>query len=188
MAKGRRPKRRNRNAERLTYSCEIELCPHCKARLSAVGCSAHSEKNVQTLKGSFHVLAYSRRCVNPACEKCGTHYHAAGHLKISLPSSTYGLDVVAKVGVERERKHKQFGEIQRMLNEEGIEINERSVGRLYRLYLRVRKNITSCIGCDVRLSVAVVVVVFCSGGVGFDRIVIEHAILGHAEPPSVGHP
>jgi hypothetical protein len=42
---------------------------------------------------------------------------------------------VAYVGARRERHHRQFIEIASELNEQGIEINDKSVGRLYRQFL-----------------------------------------------------
>jgi hypothetical protein len=56
-------------------------------------------------------------------------------LLLSLPSSTYGLDILAYIGWRHEHAQRQFVEIQRELNEKGIEINERNVGKLYRQYL-----------------------------------------------------
>jgi hypothetical protein len=56
-------------------------------------------------------------------------------LLLSLPSSTYGLDVLAYIGWRHEHDQRQFVEIQRELNEKGIAINERNVGKLYRQYL-----------------------------------------------------
>jgi hypothetical protein len=45
------------------------------------------------------------------------------------------MDVIAFVGVQHDREHKQFTEIQELLNEGGVAINDWSVGRLYRLFL-----------------------------------------------------
>jgi hypothetical protein len=45
------------------------------------------------------------------------------------------MDVVAFVGMQRSREHKQFTEIQQLLNERGVAINDWSVGRLYRSFL-----------------------------------------------------
>jgi hypothetical protein len=45
------------------------------------------------------------------------------------------MDVIAFVGIQRDREHKQFAEIQGLLNERGVAINDWSVGRLYRLFL-----------------------------------------------------
>jgi hypothetical protein len=45
------------------------------------------------------------------------------------------LDVIAFVGIKHEREHKQFTEIRALLNEQGVAINDSTVGRLYRLFL-----------------------------------------------------
>lgn len=141
MAVGRRPKRSNPHAQRMTFVCELGNCPHCGTRLSAEGCGSHSNKTVQTLTGEWRrtyrssVIAYSRLCPNASCRAFGEHFHAAGHLRVSPPYSTYGMDVIAWVGMLREREHKQFVEIQALLNQQGVAIKDWSVGRLYRLFL-----------------------------------------------------
>ena len=53
---------------------------------------------------------------------------AVSPLKISLPYSTYGLDVVVFIGIQQEREHKQFTEIQALLNGRWVVINAQSVG------------------------------------------------------------
>jgi hypothetical protein len=45
------------------------------------------------------------------------------------------LDVIALVGIQHGREHKQFTEIEELLNQRGVQINDSSVGRLYRLFL-----------------------------------------------------
>ena len=134
MAQRGRPKRSNPQAERKIFRAELEACPACNERLTSVGNAAHSKKTVQTLKGEFHVVAYSRLCDTLGCEKEGHHYHAVGHLQMALPGESYGLDVVAYIGWQRDREQRRFAEIKKKLNEKGVAINERSVGRLYRLY------------------------------------------------------
>ena len=135
MPIGQRPQRRNPQAPRLTFWPELESCPICNHPLVSKGSAVHSHKTIQTLAGEFHVIAYSRRCTNPDCSACGKHFHSGEHLKLSLPYSTYGLDVIAHIGRQRQDEHKQFGEIQHHLNEQGVAINDTSVGRLYRLFL-----------------------------------------------------
>jgi hypothetical protein len=92
-------------------------------------------KTVQTLGGPVFVAGRSKECVDPDCAHSGAHYYASGVLKISLPHSTYGLDVLAYLGWQHDKEHRQFVEIQRGLNERGILINERTVGKLYRQFL-----------------------------------------------------
>jgi hypothetical protein len=87
------------------------------------------------MNGPLFVAGKSKKCASPDCSHSGHHYHANRVLQISLPQSTYGLDVLAFIGWQHEHEHKQFVEIQEMLNQSGIEVSERHVGRLYRQFL-----------------------------------------------------
>jgi len=87
------------------------------------------------MKGPLFVAGKSRMCNSPDCSHYGHHYHASKVLRISLPRSTYGLDVLTFIGWQHEHEHKQFAEIQEKLNQCKIEVSERHVGRLYRQFL-----------------------------------------------------
>jgi hypothetical protein len=87
------------------------------------------------MKGPLFVAGKSKKCNSPDCTHRGQHYHASKVLRISLPQSTYGLDVLTFIGWQHEHEHKQFVEIEEMLNQRGIEVSERHVGRLYRQFL-----------------------------------------------------
>jgi hypothetical protein len=93
------------------------------------------KKYVQTMDGPLFVAGKSSKCVNPDCTHKDEYYYARGVLLISLPYSTYGLDVLAFIGWQHEHEHRQFVEIQRQLNQRGILINERTVGKQYRRFL-----------------------------------------------------
>ena len=129
-----RPRRSYPNAERVILECELERCIHCAEPLVPSG-TWHVRKYVQTLNGSLFVAGKSKQCASPECAHCGHHYHASGVLRISLPRSTYGLDVLAFIGWQHEHEHEQLAEIQEMLNARGIEVCESNVGRLYRQFL-----------------------------------------------------
>jgi hypothetical protein len=92
-------------------------------------------KTIQTLKGPFFVAGKSKACVNPSCRNYGKHYYASRVWLLSLPNSTYGLDVLTFIGWQHEHEHRQLVEIQRELNRRGVMINERNVGKLYRQFL-----------------------------------------------------
>lgn len=92
-------------------------------------------KTIQTLNGPVFVAGKSKECLNPACENYGKHYYASRVWLLSLPNSTYGLDVLAWIGWQHEHEHRQLVEIQRELNQRGVEVNERNVGKLYRQFL-----------------------------------------------------
>jgi len=129
-----RSKRRYPDAERVIVESELEECVHCGGPLVSSG-TWHMRKYVQTMNGPLFVAGKSKKCDSPDCAHSGQHYHASKVWRISLPQSTYGLDVLAFIGWQHEHEHKQLVEIQRMLNEQGIEVCERNVGRLYRQFL-----------------------------------------------------
>lgn len=129
-----RPYRSYPNAKRVIVECELEECVHCGEPLVPSD-SWHMRKYVQTMDGSLFVAGKSKQCSNPDCSHTGTHYHASGVLKISLPYCTYGLDVLAFIGWQHEQEHKQFVEIREKLNQRRVKVSKRHVGRLYRQFL-----------------------------------------------------
>jgi hypothetical protein len=129
-----RPQRSYPNAKRVIVECELETCVHCGRQLVCSG-TWHTRKMVQTMWGPLFVAGKSKKCDYVDCSHYGHHYHASGVLRISLPYSTYGLDVLAFIGWQHEHEHRQLVEIQEMLKQSGIEVCERNVGRLYRQFL-----------------------------------------------------
>lgn len=136
-----RPRRSFPNAERVIVECELEKCIHCGEPL-VPSKTWHMRKYVQTMEGPLFVAGKSKQCANPDCSHPDEHYHASGVLKISLPYSTYGLDVLAFIGWQHEHEHKQFVEIQHKLNQRGVIVNERNVGKLYRQFLALLGGMT----------------------------------------------
>lgn len=129
-----RPPRRFADAKRLIIPCDHETCLHCGHPLQHRK-TWYVKKFVQTLDGPLFVAGRSNRCLNPACPHPGATYYASGVLTISLPYSTYGLDVLAFIGWRHEHEQCQLVEIQRELQQRGLAINERTVGKLYRQFL-----------------------------------------------------
>ena len=129
-----RPRRCFGEVRRVIVACELESCVHCGERLRPRR-SWHMRKMVQTLQGPLFVAGQSKECANPSCSHGGQHYYASGVMRISLPYCTYGLDVMAFIGWQHEQEHRQLVEMQHELNERGVLINERSVGRLYEQFL-----------------------------------------------------
>lgn len=129
-----RPYRKFENAKRLILECEMAECPHCGDELKPRN-TWHMRKTVQTLEGPIFVGGKTKECTNEKCSHPGKHYYASQASLISLPKSTYGLDVLAYIGWQHEHEHKQLVEIQQELNARGILINERNTGKLYRQFL-----------------------------------------------------
>lgn len=129
-----RPQRKYPEAKRQIFVSEVNNCAHCGAELK-LRPNWHVRKTIQTMKGPQFLAGRAKVCVNAKCRHAGTRYYASQVLLFSLPKSTYGLDVLAYIGWRHEHDQRQLVEIQRELNQKGIEINERNVGKLYRQYL-----------------------------------------------------
>jgi len=129
-----RPVRRYPEAKRQIFVSAMNTCVHCGTELK-LRPNWHVRKTIQTLNGPQFLAGRAKICTNAECSHCGTRYYASQVWMLSLPSSTYGLDVLAYIGWRHEHEQRQLVEIQRELNEKGIEINERNVGKLYRQYL-----------------------------------------------------
>lgn len=129
-----RPSRRFPEAERVMVECDLSECIHCGQPLVARK-PWYMRKTVQTMEGPVFVAGKSKKCVNLGCTHAGAHYYASRTLSISLPYSTYGLDVLAFIGWQHEHEHRQLVEIWQELNQRDILINERNVGKLYRQFL-----------------------------------------------------
>lgn len=129
-----RPTRKYPEAKRKLFNCELNICPHCGAELK-LRPNWHVRKTIQTLEGPQFIAGRAKMCMNAECLHRETRYYASQVLLLSLPKSTYGLDVLAYIGWRHEHDQRQLVEIQRELNQKGIEINERNVGKLYRQYL-----------------------------------------------------
>jgi hypothetical protein len=129
-----RPVRKYPEAKRQIFNCELNVCIHCGAELK-LRPNWHVRKTIQTMQGPLFLAGRAKVCPNVECEHGGTRYYASQVLLLSLPKSTYGLDVLAYIGWRHEHDQRQLVEIQWELNQKGIEINERNVGKLYRQYL-----------------------------------------------------
>lgn len=132
--KAHRPNRRFPQAPRLLVQCPLTHCPHCHQPLTNRR-TWHTTKTLQTLQGPLFVAGKSKECLNPLCSHFQQHYYASQLLTKSLPWCTYGLDVLAFIGWQHEHEHRQLGEIQRNLQQRGLLISERNVGKLYRQFL-----------------------------------------------------
>jgi hypothetical protein len=129
-----RPQRKYSEAKRQIFTSGLQHCVHCGAELKSRP-NWHTRKTIQTMKGPLFITGRAKECVNSACSHVGTRYYASQVWMYSLPFSTYGVDVLAYIGWRHEHDQRQLVEIQRELNQQGIEINERNVGKLYRQYL-----------------------------------------------------
>lgn len=129
-----RPVRKYPDAKRKIFNSEQKVCVHCGAELKFRP-NWHMSKTVQTLQGPLFLAGRAKKCANTACTHYGMRYYASQVWLLSLPDSSYGLDVLAYIGWRHEHDQRQLVEIHQELNQKGVEINERNVGKLYRQYL-----------------------------------------------------
>jgi len=129
-----RTKRTLTPRERRIFHPELKECPHCGAPLELCG-YWRWDKTVQTLKGVISAASRPSRCTNPDCPAPESRYVSAAGAALSLPESTYGLDVVVRVGWLRERCHLSMTEIHKDLEAQSIQITERHVSNLWHNYL-----------------------------------------------------
>ena len=129
-----RTKRTLTPQERRIFHPELKKCPHCGAPLELCG-YWRWDKTVQTLEGVISAASRPSRCTHPDCPAPENRYVSAAGATLSLPESTYGLDVVVRVGWLRERRHQSMAEIHKDLDEQGIQITERHVSNLWHNYL-----------------------------------------------------
>lgn len=96
--------------QRIIYHPEVTVCPHCAGALHLVNYYAW-DKTVQTLDGVFSVASRPACCANPDCPGAARRIRAAAAQQIALPGSSYGYDVLAQIGWQRQQQHATFAEI-----------------------------------------------------------------------------
>jgi hypothetical protein len=127
-------------SERRTYHAELERCPLCQTLLRQ--CEHLSwRKTIQTLEKNLFVGSRGSFCPHHP----HLLYLSATAAGLSLPGSTYGLDVLVRIGYQRDYLRQTFPRIHQYLPDH-IRISERHVPNLYRDYLAL-------LACAQRLDV-----------------------------------
>jgi len=112
----------------VVYPCELEVCPRCGGRLKVAYQSG--PKTVQTLTGVWTVAHQPKRCVDPDGAGHRVTWTAAQWHQTAPPYCTYGYDVIAQVGWQRQTRGELFAEIHADL-EKALQISEAQVRYLY---------------------------------------------------------
>jgi hypothetical protein len=110
------------------YTCELERCPVCDGIMEAVYTSG--SKTVQTMNGVMRIAQRPKRCSNPGCAIRQVTRYSAQWRQIAPVSCTYGYDVIAQIGWQRQVDHQVFGEIHSVLRKR-MQISETQVRVLY---------------------------------------------------------
>jgi hypothetical protein len=115
--------------ERLIYQPELLTCPHCGDLLVLCPYLAW-DKTVQTLDRVVSVASRPGRCPHTTCPGSHMRLLSAEGQRIALAGSTYGYDVLVRIGWRRQEHHATYSEIHTELAAQ-IRISESHVRYLY---------------------------------------------------------
>jgi hypothetical protein len=94
----------------------------------------HAHRKILTIKGLVQLRVVVRRCRQSACQAYQQPVRPEEEGRWALPHGECGLDVIARVGRLRYREHRSAPEIQRILQEQGLPVCERTVEHLMHRY------------------------------------------------------
>ena len=120
--------------QRVIYQPELLTCPHCGDLLVMCNYLAWN-KTVQTLDRVLSVASRPGRCPNETCAGARLRLLSAEAQSIALPHSTYGYDVLVRIGWWRYHHHATYREIHAELASQ-VRISVAHVSYLYQqMYL-----------------------------------------------------
>jgi Transposase, Mutator family len=115
--------------QRLIYQPELLTCPHCGDLLVMCNYLAWN-KTVQTLDRVLSVASRPGRCPHETCAGSRLRLLSAEAQSIALPHSTYGYDVLVRIGWWRYQHHATYREIHAELASQ-VRISVAHVSYLY---------------------------------------------------------
>jgi hypothetical protein len=110
------------------YPCELSTCPKCHHPLVALP-YVNGRKTIQTMNTVMTIAYRPKHCVNPRCTE-RTAWPAATWQHLAPKGGTYGFDVIAQLGWERQKKHLEFAAVHEHLHPM-VQISESEVRFLY---------------------------------------------------------
>jgi hypothetical protein len=116
-------------SERTIYKPELSACPYCGGPLVLYNYLAW-DKTVQTLDRVLSIASRPGHCANPTCPGHDARLLSAEGQQIALPGSTYGYDVLARIGWLRQERREIYADIRGNLASR-IQISESHVRYLY---------------------------------------------------------
>ena len=115
--------------ERKIYKPELSSCPICGQTL--VWCNYLAwDKTVQTLNSVLSIASRPGHCPDPACSGYTMRLMSAEGQQIALPGSTYGYDVLVRIGWLRQERQATYSEIEDELSS-NVHISESHLRYLY---------------------------------------------------------
>lgn len=96
--------------ERIVYHPELLTCPHC-GELMVMSNYLAWDKTVQTLERVLSIASRPGHCPKARCTGSRLRLLSAEAQGIALPGSTYGYDVMVRIGWWRQQYHATYREI-----------------------------------------------------------------------------
>jgi hypothetical protein len=115
--------------DRIIYHPELCGCIHCGGGLKLYNYLSW-DKTVQTLDGVYSIASRPAHCIDPACPGYTIRMLSAEGQQIALPGSTYGYDVLTRIGWFRQEWRATYSEIQSELSGR-VDISALHVRHLY---------------------------------------------------------
>ena len=148
------------------YPCELTTCPQCHTPLMDLP-YVNGRKTIQTMTTVMTIAYRPKHCVNPDCPE-RTAWPAVTWQHLAPKGGTYGYDVIAQLGWERQHGHRRFADVQSHLKP-AVQISESQVRYLYHFqYLPL-------LACHERTHLADLTTLTKSGGLllGLDGLMPE---------------
>jgi len=110
------------------YDCEMDRCPKCNGAMRIAYTSKY--KTVQSMREVAMIAQRTKRCVNPGCDMSSKIWGSVEWGQIAPVSCTYGYDVIARIGWQRQTMQQPFAAIHTDLRQ-WLSISESQVRALY---------------------------------------------------------
>jgi len=117
------------DAKKHTFKCEFEHCPVCGSPMM-ISNNISGRKFVQTLKGTLRVGYRHGQCTNSKCPEYTKKWCSSKWQQLAPKHSSYGFDVIARIGWLRQNEHMEFERIHQELSQH-VKISESQIRYLY---------------------------------------------------------
>jgi len=114
---------------RMIYHPELSSCPLCGGPIALANYLLW-DKTIQTVDTVLSVASRPGACAEPSCPAASMRLRSAAGQRIALPHSTYGLDVLVRIGWLRHWRRSTFREIHAELPTH-LQISEAHIRHLY---------------------------------------------------------
>ena len=111
------------------FMCELSQCPECEGRLRPLA-YVNGRKTIQTMQAVLSIAYRPKACDENGCRAAERPLPSAAWQQLAPKYGTYGYDVIAQIGWERQMGRATFELIQARLSQR-VQISESGVRYLY---------------------------------------------------------